>query len=132
MILSQRGSCSPRSLGRRRGEVRVRVRVRVRVVGVVSVGVGVGVSVGVGVVLVLLLWVLLLGAPWRTIISRPPVIKGDVLRGGLVGWQVVLAGRRAAWKLDGAVRHFLCRLKEKGMMDEEERWFQRAPVLKNM
>jgi hypothetical protein len=88
MILS-RGSCSPRSLGRRRGEVRVRVRV----VGVAVIGV----VFGIGVVLVLLLRVLLLGAPWRTIIRRPPVI------GGLVGWQVVLAGQRVAWKLDRVV-----------------------------
>jgi hypothetical protein len=48
-----------------------------------------------------------------------------------VGWQVVFAGRQAAWKFDGAVQHFLCRLEEKGMMDEEEGWFQRAPGLKN-
>ena len=47
-----------------------------------------------------------------------------------MGRQVVLAGRWATWKLDGAVRHFLCRLEEKGMMDEEEGWFQRAPDLK--
>ena len=37
-----------------------------------------------------------------------------------MGRQFVLIGRRAAWKLDGAIRHFLCRLEEKGMMDEEE------------
>ena len=53
-----------------------------------------------------------------TIVKRPLVIEGDVLLGGLVGWQVILAGQRAAWKLDRAVRHFLCRLEEKGMMDE--------------
>jgi hypothetical protein len=48
------------------------------------------------------------------------------------GRQVILAGQRAAWKLDGVVRHFLCRLEEKGMMDEEEGWFQRAPGLNYM
>ena len=88
---------------------------------------------GVGVVPVLvLLRVLLLGAPRRTIIRRPLVVRGDVLLRGLMGWQVVLIGRRAAWKLDGVVQHFLCRLEEKGMMDEEEGWFQRAPSLKYM
>ena len=46
MILSQRGSCSPRSLGRRRGEVRVGVVITVIVIGVV---------------LVLVLWVRILG-----------------------------------------------------------------------
>jgi hypothetical protein len=46
MILSQRGSCSPRSLGRRRGEARVRVIV----IGVRVIGVGV-IVFGVGVVL---------------------------------------------------------------------------------
>jgi hypothetical protein len=60
------------------------------------------------------------------------VVEGYVFLRGLVGWQVILAGRRAAWKLDGVVRHFLCRLEEKGMMDEEEGWFQRAQVLKYM
>jgi hypothetical protein len=35
--------------------------------------------------LVLLLRVLLLGAPQRTIVKRPPVIRGDVLLRGLVG-----------------------------------------------
>ena len=97
---------SPRSLGRRQGEVGVIVGVRV----IVS---------GVSVILIILLWVLLLGAPQRTII-RHPIIGGDILLGGVVGRQFVLAGRRAAWKLDGVVRHFLCRLEEKGMMDEEE------------
>jgi hypothetical protein len=43
-----------------------------------------------------------------------------------VGRQFVLAGRWAAWKLDGAVSHFLCRLEEKGMTDEQERSFQRT------
>ena len=103
MILSQRGSCLPRSLERRRIEAGVRV-VRVIVDG--------GSSGGVGAVL--LLWVLLIRAPWRTIIRRPLVIEGDILLRGVVGRQVILAGRRAAWKLDGAVRHFLCRLEEKG------------------
>jgi hypothetical protein len=123
MILSQRGSCSPRSLGRRRGEVGV-----IRVI-IIAFGVGV---VLVLVLLVLLLQVLLLRAPQRTIVRRPPVVGGDVLLGGLVGSQVVFTGRWAAWKLDGAIRYFLCRLKEKGMMDEEEGWFQRAPGLKYM
>ena len=90
MILSQRGSCSPRSLGRRQ------VKVRVRVIIVIGVGV-------VLIVLVLLLRVLLLGAPWRTIIRRHPVVGGDVLLGGLVGWQAIITGRRAAWKFDGVV-----------------------------
>jgi hypothetical protein len=80
MILTQRGSCSPHSLGRRRGKVKVKVRVGV-VFGVVVI-----------LVLVLLLRVLLLGAPRRTIIRRPPVIGGDILLGGLVAWQVILAG----------------------------------------
>ena len=75
---------NPRSLGRRRGKVGVRV------VGVVIVF-----DVDIGIVLVLLLWVLLLGAPRRTII-RHPIIGGDVLLGGVVGRQFVLAGRRAA------------------------------------
>jgi hypothetical protein len=86
MILSQRGSCSPISLGRRQVEVGVRVRV-----------------IGIGVLLlllllipVLLLQVLLLAAPRRTIIRRPLVIRGDVLLGGLVGWQVILAGQLTA------------------------------------
>jgi len=79
-------------LGRRRREVRVGVEV-----------VGVVVVFGVGVVLVLLLRVLLLGAPRRTIVRRPPVIRGDILLGGLVGWQVILTRRQTAWKLDGAV-----------------------------
>jgi ABC-type Co2+ transport system permease subunit len=118
MILSQRGSCSPHSLRRRRGEVRV---IEVGVVGVVF-GVGVGVVL-ILVLLVLLLRVLLLGAPWRTIIRRPIVVRGNVLLKGLVGWQVILARRRAAWKLDGAVQHFLCKLEEKGTMDEEGEWF---------
>jgi hypothetical protein len=104
-------------LGRRRVEVGVRV---VIIVGVV-----------VGVVLVLFLRVLL-EAPQRTIIIQHPVVRGDVLLGGVVGRQFILAGRRAAWKLDGAVRHFLCRLEEKGMMDEEEGSFQRATDLKYM
>jgi hypothetical protein len=78
MILSH----SPRSLGRRRGKVRVRVRV-----GVVVFGIGVGVIL----VLILLLQVLLLGAPRRTIITHP-IIGGDVLLGGVVGRQFVLAG----------------------------------------
>ena len=120
MILSQRGSCSPRSLGRRRVEARVIVVVF-------------GVSVGVVLVLVvLLLRVLLLIAPRRTIVRRPPVMRGDILLRGLVGWQVILAGRQAAWKLDGAFQHFLCRLEEKEMIDEEEGWFQRTPGLKYM
>ena len=84
-----RGSCSPSSLGRRRVKVGVRV-VRVEVV-VISV-----VVVLLVLVLVLLLWVLLIRAPRRTIIRRPLVIGGDVLLGGVVGWQVVLAGRWAA------------------------------------
>jgi hypothetical protein len=49
-----------------------------------------------------------------------------------VGRQLVLTGRRAAWKLDGAVRYFLYRLEEKGMMDEQEGLFQRALGLKYM
>jgi hypothetical protein len=57
------------SLGRRQGEVGVKVRVIV---------------FGVGIVLVLLLRVLLLGAPWRTII-RHPIIGGDILLEGVVG-----------------------------------------------
>ena len=77
----------PRSLGRRRGEVRVRV-VGVRVVVVVIFGVGV---ILVLILLVLLLWVILLGAPWKTII-RHPVIRGDALLGGVVGRQFILAG----------------------------------------
>ena len=94
-----------------------------QVIGVIIVVVF-GVSVGVVLVLVvLLLRVLLVGAPRRAIIRRPPVIGGDVLLGGVVGRQVILVGRRADWKLDGAVQHFLCRLEEKGMMDEEEGWF---------
>ena len=56
-------------------------------------------------------------------IRRHLVGGGDVLLGGLVGWQVILAVRWAPWKLDGVVRHFLCILEEKGMMDEEEGWF---------
>jgi hypothetical protein len=36
----------------------------------------------------------------------------------VVGRQFVLTGRQTAWKLDGVVQHFLCRLEEKGMMDE--------------
>ena len=94
MILSQRGSCLPRSLGRRPGEVRVRVIIII--FGIVLVL----------VLLILLLRVLLLGALRRTII-RHPVVRGDVLLGGVVGRQFVLAGRRAAWKLDGSVRHCL-------------------------
>jgi hypothetical protein len=109
-------------LGRRRSEVRVRVGViGVGVIRVIVVVFGVGVGV-VLVLLVLLLRVLLLGAPRRTII-RHPIIGGDVLLRGVVGRQFILAGRRATWKLDGVVRHFLCRLEEKGMMDEEEGWF---------
>ena len=115
MTISQRGSCLPRSLGRRR-------------VGVIVVGV-IGVDVLV-LVLVLLRRVLLLGASRRTIIRSYPVVRGDVLLGGLVGWQVILARRWAAWKLDGAVRHFLCKLEEKGMMDEEDGSFKRASGLK--
>jgi hypothetical protein len=85
---------SPLSLRRRRG------RVRVRVVGVIVIIFG----VDAGIVLVLLLLLrVLLGAPQRTIIRRPLVIRGDVLHIGWVGWQVVLARRRAAWKLNGAV-----------------------------
>ena len=79
-------------LGRRRREVRVGVEV-----------VGVVVVFGVGVVLVLLLRVLLLGAPRRTMIRRHLVGGGDVLLGGLVGKQVVLARLWASWKLDGVV-----------------------------
>ena len=94
MILSQRGSYSPRSLGRRRGEDRVRVRVIIIKVIVVIFG--------FSVVLVLLLRVLLLGAPRKTII-RHSVVGGDVLLGGVVGRQFVLAGRWAAWKLDEVV-----------------------------
>jgi hypothetical protein len=97
MILSQRGSCSPRSLGRRRVEVRVGV-----IIVVIGIGIGVVLLVLV-LILVLLLRVLLLGAPQRTIIKRHPVIRGDVFLGGMVGWQVVLAGRQATWKLDGDV-----------------------------
>ena len=67
----------PRSLGRRRGEVGVRVGV-----GVIIIVFGV---VLILVLLDLLLWVLLLGAPWRTITRRPPVVGGDILLGGLVG-----------------------------------------------
>jgi hypothetical protein len=105
-------------LGRRRVEVGVGVVVvRVGVIVVVVISVGVVLLV---LVLVLLLWVLLIGAPRRTIIRRHSIVDGDILLGGLVGWQVILAGRQAAWKLDGAVRHFLCRSEEKGMMDEEE------------
>ena len=105
MILLARGSCSPHSLGRRLVKVGVRVRV-------VKVIVGGGSSGGVGVVLlvlilvlvlVLLLWVLLLGAPRRTMIRRHLVGGGDVLLGGLVGKQVVLARLWASWKLDGVV-----------------------------
>ena len=99
MILSQTGSCS---LGRRRGEVEVGVRVGVEVIGVIVVVFGIRVGI-ILVLLVLLLRVLLLGAPRRTIIRGPLVIGGDVLLRGLVGWQVILAGRRAAWKLDGNV-----------------------------
>jgi hypothetical protein len=94
MIFSQRGSCSPRSLGRRR----VEVGVGVIVVVIISVGV-----VLLVLFLILLLRVLLIGAPWRTIIRRHSVVEGDVLLEGLVGWQVVIVGRQAAWKLDGAV-----------------------------
>jgi hypothetical protein len=95
--------CSPCSLGRRRGKVRVRVRVGQVIVGVVVVVFGIGVGVVlVLILLVLVLWVLLPRAPWKTII-RHPVIRGDVLLGGVVGRQFILAGRRAAWKLDGAV-----------------------------
>jgi hypothetical protein len=79
---------SPCSLGRRR----------------VKVGVGgIGVKVIIGVGVLLLLRVLLLGAPRRAIIKRPSVVGGDVLLGGVVGRQVVLARRWATWKLDGAV-----------------------------
>ena len=73
MILSYRASCSPRLLGRRRGEVRVGV-VGVGVIGVIVIIFGIG--VGVILVLVLLLWVLLLRAPWRTIVRRPLVVEG--------------------------------------------------------
>jgi hypothetical protein len=110
-------------LGRRRGEVGVGVKVIGVVVKVIVV------VFGVSFILVLLLRVLLLGARWRTII-RHPISGGDVLLGGVVRRQFVLAGRRAAGKLDGVIRQFLYRLKEKGMMDEEQRWFQRAPGLK--
>ena len=89
MILVQRGSCSPHSLGRRRVKVGVRV---------------IGVGVSISVILVLLLRVLLLRAPWRTII-RHPIVGGDVLLGGVVERQFILAGRRAVWKFDGSVRH---------------------------
>jgi hypothetical protein len=71
-----------------------RRRVEVGVI-IVVIGVGVGVVLLVLVVL-LLLWVLLLGAPRRTTIKRHLVIGGDVFLGGMVGWQVVLAGRQAA------------------------------------
>jgi len=77
---------SPRSLGRRQGEVGVIVGVDVVLV-VFSVSVGV---VLVLVVLVLLLRVLL-GAPQRTII-RDPIVEGDVLLRGVVGRQFVLTG----------------------------------------
>ena len=76
-------------LGRRQGEVRVGVRV----VGVVVVVFGV--CIGVVLILVLLLRVLL-GALWRTVFRHPII-------GGVVGWQFILAGRRATWKLDGDV-----------------------------
>ena len=92
MILSR----SPRSLGRRRGEVGV--------VGVVVIVFGVG---------VVLVRVLLLGAPWRTVI-RHPVIGGDVLLEGVVGRQFVLAGRRTAWKLDGQSDIFFVNWKRRG------------------
>jgi hypothetical protein len=95
--------CSPCSLGRRRGKVKVRVRVSQVVVGVIVVVFGI--SVGIILVLILLvlvLRVLILGAPRKTII-RHPVIRRDVLLGGVVGRQFILAGRWAAWKLDGAV-----------------------------
>ena len=77
----------------------------------------------------------------QTYISPPKVVTElpkpnkdllNVLHGGVVGRQFILPGRRAAWKLDGAVRHFLFRLKEKGMMDKEEGSFQRALGLKYM
>jgi len=55
------------------------------------------------ILVLLLLRVLLLRAPWRTIIRSPLVIGGAVILGGLVARQVVLAGRLAAWKLDGVV-----------------------------
>jgi hypothetical protein len=67
-------------LGRRQGKVRVRVRVVVF-----------GIGIGVILVLILLLQVLLLEAPRRTIITHP-IIGGDVLLGGVVGRQFVLAG----------------------------------------
>jgi hypothetical protein len=78
MIFSRRGSCSPRSLGRRRVKVGVRVRVVVVVIGV-------GIVLLVVVLVLILLLRVLLGAPWRTIIKRHLVIGGDVLLGGLVG-----------------------------------------------
>ena len=92
MILSQKGSCPPRSLGRRRVEVGFEV-------GVIIVVIIIGVVL---LILVLLLRVLLLEAPRRTII-RHLIVGGDILLGGVVGRQFVLAGRQAAWKLDGDV-----------------------------
>ena len=49
-----------------------------------------------------------------------------------MGRQLILAERRATLKFDGVVRHFICRLEEKGMMDEEDGSFHRAPGLKYM
>jgi hypothetical protein len=74
----------PRTLGRRQGKVRVRVRViRVGVIRVIIVfNIGV---VHVLVLLVLLIRVLLLGAPQRSIVKRPPIVRGDILLAGLVG-----------------------------------------------
>ena len=80
-------SCSPRSFGRRRGDVGFRDGVTGVVVRVIVVVFGIGVSV----LLVLLLQVLLLGDPRRTII-RHPIVGGDVLLGGVVGRQFVIAG----------------------------------------
>ena len=48
------------------------------------------------ILVLLLLRVLLLRAPWRTIIRSPLVIGGALILGGLVARQVVLAGRLAA------------------------------------
>jgi len=94
--------CSPCSLGRRRGEVGVRVGIGVIGVGVIVVVFGVGIGVGVILILILVLLQVLLRAPWRTIM-RHPIVGGDVLLGGVVGGQFILAGQWAVRKLDGVV-----------------------------
>ena len=93
------------SLGRRR--VKVRVGVRVIIVGG---GDGGGAFL---VLIIVLLWVLLLRAPWRTII-RHLVIGGDVLLGGVVGRQFVLIGRWLLGNLMGLSDIFFVNWKRRG------------------